>query len=81
MKPRLFLFVLLSISFTIQKGNAQQLLGGIHLKSGIPTGTFDSESGISVIPEFQQGYVSGAKSELCEFGGNKLPNQRQCYVY
>lgn len=62
MKPRLFLFVLLSISFTIQKGNAQQLLGGIHLKSGIPTGTFDRESGINVVPEWSASGLHRIKS-------------------
>lgn len=62
MNVRLFLFVLLSISFTIQKGNAQQLLGGIHLKSGFPTGTFDKESGISVIPEWSASGLHRIKS-------------------
>ncbi|WP_235954728.1 hypothetical protein [Cyclobacterium salsum] len=62
MNVRLFLFVLLSISFTIQKGNAQQLMGGIHLKSGIPTGTFDRESGISVIPEWSASGLHRIKS-------------------
>ncbi|WP_163378063.1 hypothetical protein [Cyclobacterium sp. SYSU L10401] len=52
MKVRLLFLVLLSTSFTILNGNAQQLLGGIHLKSGIPTGAFERESGISVIPEW-----------------------------
>ncbi|MDN3686696.1 hypothetical protein [Cyclobacterium jeungdonense] len=61
MKVRLLLLVLLSTSFTILNGNAQQLLGGIHLKPGIPTGDFHQASGISVVSELSAGALYGIK--------------------
>jgi len=51
MKTRLILLSLIAICLTLKEGKAQELLGGFHLKSGIPVGDFKEESGIFAIPE------------------------------
>ncbi|WP_291373793.1 hypothetical protein [Cyclobacterium sp.] len=70
MNVRLLLLVLISISLANSKGNAQQLLGGIHFKSGIPTGDFHQASGITVVSELSAGALYGIKGSPVFIGAD-----------
>ena len=69
MKVRLLL-VLISISLANSKGIAQQLIGGIHFKSGIPTGDFHQASGINVVSELSAGALYGIKGSPVFIGAD-----------
>lgn len=49
------------ICFTVLDSHAQQLMGGIHFKPGIPTGDFHQASGINVVSELSAGALYGIK--------------------
>ncbi|HSI75369.1 MAG TPA: hypothetical protein VK957_05730 [Lunatimonas sp.] len=59
MKTRFILLSLITLFFIPKEGKTQGFLGGVHLKSGIPIGDFNEETGIFVLPEVGFGILHG----------------------